>query len=139
MDSYYVYEYIDEHGAVVYVGQGLAGRAWHCGYMKGDTQERKDWKDEQIEKGRLPCDWVVIVERGLTKSAAREREILLIRELQPFLNKHHTDHYTPSYKKWTESQTEESILLRENGLSYRQIAENFGVATMTVWRNLNAQ
>jgi hypothetical protein len=31
--------------------------------MQGDTEERKNWKEEQMGKGRLPCDWVTVVQK----------------------------------------------------------------------------
>jgi excinuclease UvrABC nuclease subunit len=137
MDGCYVYQYIDEFGDIVYVGQGVGGRAWFCGNMQGDTKERQKWKAEQLKKGRLPCDWVVISHRCLQKDEARSIETELIKEHQPLLNRLHTKHYNPSFKKWTDKHTSLAKGLREEGMGYENIGKVLGLGAMTVWRNLN--
>ena len=134
---HYVYSYRDYDGNIVYVGHGCDSRAWFCGAMTGDTKERQEWKKEQLRGGRLPCDWVVIEERNLTKEEASNLETKMIKGAQPILNRLHTNHYNPSFKKWTDEHTEVARELRDQGYSYKKIAENLDVTTMTVWRNLN--
>ena len=141
MDAYqnlfihYVYTYRDEEDEVVYVGHGCKGRAWHCGYMRGDTLERQEWKELQLSKGLLPCDWVQIEERGLTKQAAINREKELISSLKPTLN----CVGNPAHSKSIVSHDEINrwIALRKEGLTYKEIAETSDFTTMTIWRALS--
>ena len=133
MDAYYVYVY-KEDDDVVYIGMGQKGRAWHCGYMQGDTKERHNWKEEQMGKGRLPCDWVTVVERGLSKGEALELEELLIKETAPKLNQLHNPDYDARQIKLDLAVIKQ---LREDDTSYRKIAKQLGVSPMTVYRQFN--
>jgi hypothetical protein len=134
--QYYVYTYTDcETEEIVYVGQGCKGRAWFCGYMRGDTKERTLWKEEQLSKGFLPCDWVTVEKKGLTKEEAKTLERSLIEMLSPILNKHFNSNY--NFSKVTEQEIEEWRCLREAGHSYSEIAETSNYTTMTIWRALN--
>jgi len=138
MDSdkqFYVYTYRDEEENVMYIGQGCKGRAWHCGYMRGDTLERQEWKEMQLAKGLLPCDWVHIERSGLTKQEAKDMERRLIKDISPPLNCINN----PNYSRSVVSQDEISrwIKLRKEGLSYKDIAETANFTTMTIWRALN--
>ena len=135
MDAYYVYVYKEE-GNAVYVGMGQKGRAWHCGYMRGDTEERQAWKVEQTTRGKLPCDWVTIVERGLTKAEAKELEEFMIAEIKPKLNKLHNPNYDHSR---TPLDIKKIKQLRKAGLSYANIALKLGTSTMTVYRQFNKE
>ena len=135
MDAYYVYVYKEE-GSTVYVGMGQKGRAWHCGYMRGDSQERQDWKAEQIEKGKLPGDWVTIIERGLSKAEARELEVFMIEEIRPKLNRLNNPDY--DHRK-IPLDLKKIKQLRKAGLSYANIALKLGVSTMTVYRQFNKE
>lgn len=133
--QFYVYSYRDDEDEVVYIGHGCKGRAWNCGYMRGDTLERQEWKEQQLEKGLLPCDWVHIERRGLTKQEARDFETSLIKDFKPILNKLSN----PSYNRYVVSTEEINrwIELRKEGLSYKDIAETSEFTTMTIWRTLN--
>jgi hypothetical protein len=135
MDGYYVYVY-KENSEIVYVGMGQKGRAWHCGYMRGDTEERQAWKEEQIAKGKLPCDWVTIVERGLSKAEAKDLEVFMIAEIKPKLNRHHNPNYDHSR---TPLDLKKIKQLRKAGLSYANIALKLGTSTMTVYRQFNKE
>ena len=135
MDAYYVYVYKEE-GDTVYVGMGQKGRAWHCGYMRGDTEERQTWKEEQIAKGKLPCDWVTVVERGLSKAEAKDLEEFMIAEIKPKLNKLHNPNYDHSR---TPLDLKKIKQLRKAGLSYANIALKLGTSTMTVYRQFNKE
>ena len=135
MDEYYVYSYRDEEENVVYIGHGCKGRAWNCGYMRGDTLERQEWKETQIANGLLPCDWVHIERRGLSKQQALDMERRLIKDVAPVLNRVNN----PNYSRSVVSQDEINrwIRLRNEGLSYKDIAETSDFTTMTIWRALN--
>jgi len=134
-DSYYVYSYRDEEDEVVYIGHGCKGRAWNCGYMRGDTLERQEWKEMQIQKGLLPCDWVEIEERNLTKQEALNLEKQLIKELEPVLNRLNNPAYSRSMV--TSEELQRWVDLRKEGLSYKNISETSEFTTMTIWRALN--
>ena len=134
MDEHYVYSYVDEERNIVYIGHGCKGRAWNCGYMKGDTEQRNDWKQAQIAKGRLPCDWVDILFKGLCKEDAKEIEKELIELHRPALNRIHN----PEYKFGTlTEEVDDWVELRKKGLSYADIAKQTDYTTMTIWRALN--
>ena len=135
MDAYYVYVY-KEDSEVVYVGMGQKGRAWHCGYMRGDTEERQTWKEEQIAKGKLPCDWVTVIERGLSKAEAKELEEFMIEEIRPKLNRLNNPNY--DHRK-IPLDLKKIKQLRKAGLSYANIALKLGVSTMTVYRQFNKE
>ena len=135
MDAYYVYVY-KEGTDVVYVGMGQKGRAWTCGYMRGDTEERQTWKEEQIAKGKLPCDWVTVVERGLSKAEAKELEEFMIKELKPKLNRLHNTSYD---HRRIPLDLKKIKQLRKAGMSYAKIALKLGVSTMTVYRQFNKE
>lgn len=127
---YYVYVYRESDGSVVYVGMGKGGRAWQCQRTNGDTQERNDWKQEQMRVGRLPCDWVEIVCRGLSKSEALELEALLIEEIRPPLNVLHNPDAKGS--KWDEFDPL-VLALRQMGYSYQNISFLFGWENNPMW------
>ena len=133
--QYYVYSYRDDEDEVVYIGHGCKGRAWNFGYMKGDTLERQEWKEIQLSKGLLPCDWVHIERRGLTKQEARSLEQSLIRDIEPVLNKHHNKTY--NFSCVSQDEINRWVKLRNEGLSYKDIAETSEFTTMTIWRALN--
>lgn len=135
MDSYYVYSYRDSGGTVVYIGKGINGRAWHVGYMRGDTQERHNWKQQQMNKGRLPCDWVTIEARGLTETEALSLESKLIELNKPELNRCKNPNHKSS--KINEEGLGFAKVLREMGYSYKNIANLVGGTTMTIHRALN--
>lgn len=133
--QFYVYSYRDDEDNPVYIGHGCKGRAWHCGYMRGDSLERAEWKTMQLSKGLLPCDWVHIERRGLTKQEARDLEKSLIRDIEPELNKHHNRNY--NFSVVSQDEINRWIKLRNDGLSYKDIAETSEFHTMTIWRALN--
>jgi hypothetical protein len=135
MDAYYVYVY-KEGANVVYVGMGQKGRAWNCGYMRGETEERQKWKEKQIAKGNLPGDWVTVVERGLSKSEAKELETFMIKEIKPRLNRLHNTNHDHSR---TPLDLKKIKQLRKDGVSYAKIALKLGVSTMTVYRQFNKE
>lgn len=139
MDSYqqyYVYSYRDEEeDEVVYIGHGCKGRAWNCSAMRGDSLERAEWKEIQLSKGLLPCDWVHIECRGLTKQEARDLERRLIKDIEPVLNKHYNRNY--NFSSVSQDEINRWIKLRNEGLSYKDIAETSDFTTMTIWRALN--
>mgnify|MGYP000403917419 CR=1 FL=1 len=134
--QYYVYSYRDsDNDEVVYIGHGCKGRAWNCGYMKGDTEERNDWKSIQIAKGLLPCDWVVIERRGLSKQEAMDMEKRLIADLRPALNRLNNPNH--DFSSVSKEEVEYWEHLRNEGLSYAKIAAQSDYTTMTIWRTLN--
>jgi len=134
-NQYYVYSYRDDEGEVVYIGHGCKGRAWHCGYSRGDTLERHEWKMIQLSNGLLPSDWVHIERRGMTKQEAKDMEKRLVKDFEPVLNKCLNPNYSRSVVSADEIDRWKS--LRLEGLSYKDIAEVSDYTTMTIWRALN--
>ena len=138
----YVYEHFNpETHEVVYVGEGTGQRAWMCrgGYANAKyghrSPEHTEYLNGLMAKGFLPCNWVRIVRRGLSKSEARTIEQELVREKVPRFNR-------PLGKKLlklTSKRLKIAIQLRATGLSYKDVAEHLGVSSMTVHRALNGQ
>lgn len=133
MKLYYVYVYKDEEDDIVYVGRGQRDRAWVAQATRGDTEERTQWKNEQLEKGRLPCDWVEIIGRGLSKLEAMQMEKDMIVSYEPYLNRD----LNPAYTSVPRALIKEAVALRETGKSYNKIGEQMGFHTMTVYRWIN--
>jgi DNA invertase Pin-like site-specific DNA recombinase len=71
----------------------------------------------------------------MTKQAAMNMEKALIAALSPVLNRINN----PNYSRSVVSQDEINrwIKLRQDGLSYKDIAETTNFTTMTIWRALN--
>ncbi len=139
---YYVYIHIDpQTREILYVGEGSGQRAWMClgGYSEVRYGHRSPQHaraiQELMKRGFLPCDWVHIIHRGLTKSEARRKEQEVIRKLSPRFNR-------PMGKKLLKingAKLNKAVRLRASGLSYREVADQIDVATMTVYRVLNGQ
>lgn len=133
MNQYYVYMHTDELGKPVYIGMGKGDRAWVT--RRSGESERNAWKEEQMSFGRVPSDWVYILERGLAKRDALFLEQEYIMTLRPRFNKcHNPDH---SHSKVTSEEVEEWKELRALGKSYKAIGDLSNYTTMTVWRALN--
>jgi hypothetical protein len=90
MNTYYVYGHYDQDGACVYIGKGQKSRAWdiHSGHSKTKnySKARNAWFKEQLDIGRLPCDWVHILVRDLSSNAALIWEEREIKRRKPPLN-----------------------------------------------------
>ena len=135
MATYYVYSYRDEDNKTVYVGKGRGDRAWKTNRVGGEAEhcaERLEWKEEQLSKGRLPCDWVVIEQRGLTSEEALEAEKALTNALQPLLNKTNVIH-TPF---WTAERVDAVVNEARKGISGSEIARRLEITHSTVCRKL---
>lgn len=138
---HYVYAHIDpETSQLLYVGQGQRHRAWEYyshprpdgTYWVGRTPEHRDHLLSLVSKGYLPCDWVHIVERQLSKKDAKQIEHDLIELTSPMFNK------KPGLAQLalTKDQVARAIQMRKDGKYFREIAEEFNVATMTIHRML---
>lgn len=138
LQSYYVYHHIEpETGEVKYIGHGWKSRAWVHGGRKtvSRDQEHLDWLEELNSKGFLPIDYVIIVNRGLTKKEACKEEQSQIRHIKPPFNRPQglgllkvDNHMMLTMKT-----------LRDEGFSYKQISCECGVSTMTSYRALNGK
>lgn len=133
MKNYYVYQHIDPStGEIVYVGMGSGGRAW--GILNRNRRhhpEHREFLDQLTQNGFLPCDWVVIIERNMTKETATLSELKLIHSLGiPKFN------FSNGEKQWssklTDDQVKEIVVLLKTKLTHREIAHQFGVSKGTI-------
>jgi hypothetical protein len=109
---------------------GKGGRAWQCQRTNGDTQERNDWKQEQLALGRLPGDWVSIEVRGLPRKEALELEHLVVSEVEPRLNRLYTQKVRGTKHELFRAPAK---ALRKMGYSYRNISYLLGCDTSAMW------
>ena len=123
---------------VFYVGHGSKGRAWRCDSY-GDvpkyghrSKDHSDYLDTLMMEGYCPADWVVIHAQGLSKKEAAEKEQFLIRELEPAFNKP----LGRKLLKLTKQDIADGHSMREEGHSYKYIAEKLNVSTMCAHRAL---
>ena len=140
--QFYVYRHIDpDMSELLYVGAGSTQRAWMCLGGYSDTKyghrspEHASHIKDMMSRGYLPCDWVEIVHRGLSKGDAVRREQAIIRAENPKYNR-------PLGKKiikMDDKMVSRSLELRRGGKSYSKIATEVGVSTMTGFRALNGQ
>ena len=87
------------------------------------------------QKGLVATDWVELLATGLTKKEACQLEQSLIRSHGPLYNKPNGKHLL----RMTPDKMRQCKELREQGLSYSQVADATQVSTMTVYRALNGQ
>jgi hypothetical protein len=135
---YYVYKHVDPaSGEVLYVGHGCRSRAWTNGSERTPlrSQEHVAHLEDLTQVGYVASDWVHIVHSGLTKSAACEIERGLIDQLRPTYNKE----LGKKHLRITPEEFTAFKEMREDGMSYKAIADEFGYAAMTVYRALNGQ
>lgn len=133
---HYVYMHVDpETKEIVYYGHGRAGRAWACGsektVLRGEAHYL--WQKSLMDNGYCPGDWVVILEKGMTKDDARAMEYELIEKSDTRFNMK----MGQGNLKVTESLFQKMKDLRSSGLSYSQISSEIGVSSMTVYRAIN--
>lgn len=141
-NRFYVYLHADpETKELLYVGKGSGQRAWMCtgGYAEAHYGNRSREHflrlSQLMDKGYLPCDWVVVLAKGLTSEEALKMEQEFIRTRKPMFNK-------AIGKKLCKLDVGQlSIMkdLRAQGLSYLSIAKEFRVSTITVYRAINGQ
>lgn len=133
----YVYTHTDpETEEVIYVGKGSRGRAWHCAETNSRGYTHAQHLNVLTLKGYTPDSWVTIVESGLSNEEAYKLETDLIWGLEPF-------------PKYNDKKAGCCILnkdklaviskLRDEGLSYANIAIELEVSTMTIYRALNGK
>lgn len=135
MMNNYVYQHIDPFtGHIVYVGHGTGHRAWVYTKRLRDQEHTNFLKDLE-RKGFTPNDWVIIVDKNLSKETACELERTLIKFYKPIFNKIQG----ASLLKVTPKILQEAFELREKGWSFSKIAENFDLATMTIHRAMNGK
>lgn len=135
--TYYVYyHYDDVSDEIVYVGHGYKSRAWiHSNGTSNRSPDHSDWMELQDQRGRLPCDYVEVYARGMTKSQACDLEQRFIRQFSPKFNKPQGI----SLLKMAPDDLITARALRQDGLSYSDIAKELNVSTMTVYRALTGR
>lgn len=135
---HYVYTHTDPNTeTVVYVGKGSRGRAWHCAETNSRSPEHALWLNGLIKLGYTPDSWVTIIETGLTEkeSLALEATIMQSYAVWPMYNKKPGEGLTILSKEEYTKMKE----LRDQGLSYENIALLIPTSTMTVYRALNGK
>ena len=135
---YYVYFHTDpDTQEVMYIGFGTGERAWIGRCNNRNNSEHVEWLASQQAKLRTPDEYVSIEFKSFDKNEALAKERELIEDLAPKFN------YTGKWE-WcmvlNEEQLKSARYLRdETGLSYKAIATEIGVSTMTIYRALNGQ
>jgi hypothetical protein len=127
---YYVYFHVDpETDEIFYVGHGSGARAWISSPPFRD--ELHAAKLTTLEsQGKTPDQWVYIIARGLSKEEACKIEREHIKKEKPLYNKVQGE----KLLRVTPEILEDAFSLREQGWSFKKIAENFDLSTMTIHR-----
>lgn len=137
----YVYFHVDPiTNEIVYIGHGTNERAWRCTSSPScddknyghRSKEHATWCQNLIIEGFTPNDWVFIESILMDKSSACLREQKLIRKHLPRFNKPSGAKImlvTPGIVQYAKER-------REQGISYKDIANECGLATMTIHRAL---
>lgn len=141
-DTCYVYKHVDPTTEqLLYVGKGTGQRAWACtgGYADARYGNRSKAHSAHLKalmsRGYLPCDWVQIVQRGLSASAAFKLETELIGSLKPRFN----SVMGMKNLKLSLNQIKLARELRAKGMAYAAVASAIDTSTMTVYRVLNGK
>lgn len=115
---------------IIYIGHGTGARAW----MFTEPFRAKNHAEYLVklgEDGFLPCDWVHVFLRHVSKTQACEAEQVAIKEHEPRFNKPQGP--TPLI---TPQLLATAAEYRQLGFSYSKIAEILNVSTMTAYRAL---
>ena len=140
---HYVYTHVDpDTDEIVYVGKGSRGRAWAFssvaepkgGRYGSRSREHTDWYHEKETQGLHPGDLVRIVKVFSTSKEALTYEKELIDRYDPVFNG-----VTGNPTICTKEQATAIAQFREDGMSYADIGNVFGRATMTIHRWHNGQ
>ena len=136
-DRYYTYVHFDPiTSEIMYVGKGTRHRAWTFtkNTSGGRALDHFEYLCSLESLGYTPDDWVKIVDKGLSSTEALEKEMELISKHRPLFNK--------NYKSKT-ILTDEDVLaareMRQQGMIFREIANSFGVSTMTMLRAITGE
>jgi hypothetical protein len=131
--QYYVYHHKNpQTNEIIYIGSGTAERAWAYNWAYSRQRDHVDHLHELAAQGYLPCDWVVVVRRGMTRDEARSLEKEEIIQHKPKFNRH------KGYGSFRDpEQAKKAKTLREEGMSFAKIADQLGVTAMTAWRACN--
>jgi len=140
-NTYYVYIHVDpETKEVLYVGMGKGSRAYATKTTKTKqaayghrSPEHSEHLDRLLDKGYLPHEWIIFINRGLIKEEALHIEKQLISSLKPLYNKSHGI----LNLLFDQTGVDRIKNLREQGLSYQKIAIEVGCSTMVAYRILN--
>lgn len=130
---FYVYQHVDPQTRdIVYVGKGKHGRAWDVTRCRNQHKEHQDWMKELCKFGYVPCDWVVIIEQGLSEEEAflLEKEWLHSNGC-PIYNRQSGEKQHQA--KLTNTQAREIYTACELGeKTHKALAEEYGVSRSTI-------
>jgi excinuclease UvrABC nuclease subunit len=132
---YYVYTHRDPiTQEVVYVGRGRRDRAWQCRSSQRMFPAHVEWLEKKLDDGWLTMDDIVTIEaKGMWKEDATLIENELIEKHKPPFNRK----LGIPFKLIDEQAWEARAFYYEGGWSYKELAEKYGVSTMTMWRAIN--
>ncbi len=131
-DTWYIYFHrCPVTKELLYIGIGETDRAWLFKANHRSTEHKKYLYNLRKE-GYLPSDWVQIHSKFHSRAEARKLEKELILKLNPKFNIHRGLGSMANL-----SRQKEARKLREEGLSYKQIAAKMGIYPASVWRYVN--
>ena len=131
--KFYVYHHIVDD-EIIYTGNGSGARAWMHSFPFRD-KEHADYLTTLILEGFLPCDWVVIVDRNMTKKEAQDLERTLLEKRRPRFNKV----FGLKLLKVLPDIYDKILILREKGWTYDKIGKTLKLSTMVVHRAVNGK
>lgn len=136
--AFYVYTHNDPFtGEVKYVGKGKGDRAWVCRPKQSGGRDaiHLEYLEEMFTHGFTMADIVNIFAKNLTQEDAFQIEMELINQNRPVFNKN----FNSPHCILSQKDLEVIKSLREVNVSYKNIAEELNVSTMTVYRAYNNQ
>lgn len=143
-NDYYVYQHIDpDTHLVIYIGHGRGKRAYETettfvkrrGAYGHRSMEHSEFLQSLLKRGYLPHEWCDFPFRSLSKEEAARKESGLILLTKPKFNQA----YGLKQCKFNKTDLQAIFGLREMGVSYENIAKEFNVSAMTVYRAVSGK
>lgn len=140
-NPYYVYSHFDPRtNEILYVGMGKGSRAYATKTVKTKqanyghrSPEHSTHLDILLDEGYIPHEWIKFHYRDCIKEDALELEKLEQKELKPKYNRK----FGAKILKFDLKDIKKIWGLRNQGLSYKNIAKEMGCSIMVAHRILN--